>query len=231
MKYKNILKGAFIERPNRFIAKVIADGCEHTVHVKNTGRCRELLVNGCTVYLEESDNPQRKTRFDLVAVEKIREDGSILLVNMDSQSPNTAAFEWVISSGMFSADAEVRREVKHGDSRFDLYVRDGARQAFIEVKGVTLERDGVAMFPDAPTVRGVKHLRGLVDAVAEGYEAYVLFVIQMKGVSSFTPNRETDPAFAEALRNAAKAGVKVLARDCIVTPDTMTVDEEVSVSL
>ena len=231
MKYKNILKGAFIERPNRFIAKVIADGCEHTVHVKNTGRCRELLVNGCTVYLEESDNPQRKTRFDLVAVEKIREDGSTVLINMDSQSPNTAAFEWVISSGMFSADAEVRREVKHGDSRFDLYVRDGARQAFVEVKGVTLERGGVAMFPDAPTVRGVKHLRGLVDAVAEGYEAYVLFVIQMKGVSSFTPNRETDPAFAEALRNAAKAGVKVLARDCIITPDTMTVDGEVPVSL
>ena len=231
MKYNNILKGAFIERPNRFIAKVIAYGCEHTVHVKNTGRCRELLVNGCTVYLEESDNPQRKTRFDLVAVEKIREDGSVLLVNMDSQSPNTAAFEWVISSGMFSADAEVRREVKHGDSRFDLYVRDGARQAFVEVKGVTLERGGVAMFPDAPTVRGVKHLRGLVDAVAEGYEAYVLFVIQMKGVNSFTPNRETDPAFAEALRNAAKAGVKVLARDCIITPDTMTVDGEVPVSL
>ena len=231
MKYNNILKGVFIERPNRFIAKVIADGCEHTVHVKNTGRCRELLVKGCTVYLEESDNPQRKTRFDLVAVEKTRDDGSTVLINMDSQSPNTAAFEWVISSGMFSADAEVRREVKHGDSRFDLYVRDGARQAFVEVKGVTLERGGVAMFPDAPTVRGVKHLRGLVDAVAEGYEAYVLFVIQMKGVSSFTPNRETDPAFAEALRNAAKAGVKVLARDCIVTPDTMTVDEEVFVSL
>ena len=231
MKYKNILKGAFIERPNRFIAKVIADGCEHTVHVKNTGRCRELLVKGCTVYLEESDNPQRKTRFDLVAVEKIREDGSVLLVNMDSQSPNTAAFEWVISSGMFSADAEVRREVKHGDSRFDLYVRDGARQAFIEVKGVTLELGGVALFPDAPTVRGVKHLRGLVDAVAEGYEAYVLFVIQMKGVSSFTPNRDTDPAFCAALRNAAKAGVKVLARDCIITPDTMTVDGEVPVSL
>lgn len=231
MTYNKIVKGAFIERPNRFVARVVIDGVEHTVHVKNTGRCRELLVKGCSVYLAESDNPARKTRFDLVAVEKKRNDGSVMLINMDSQSPNTAAFEWVASSGIFSADAKVRREVKHGDSRFDLFVEDGSRRAFIEVKGVTLERDGVSMFPDAPTERGAKHLRGLADAVTEGYEAYVLFVIQMKGVHRFVPNIETDPVFSAALRNAADAGVTVLARDCIVTPDTMVIDKEVPVIL
>jgi len=228
MKYKNILQGAFIERPNRFIAKVLVNGAEETVHVKNTGRCRELLVKGCTVYLAEADNPARKTRFDLVAVEKVRENGEIVLINMDSQLPNTAVYEWISRSGIFSADAEIRREVTHGDSRFDLFVRDSGRQTFIEVKGVTLESNGVAMFPDAPTERGAKHLRGLADAVAEGYEAYVVFVIQLNEVHAFEPNGTTDPHFADELSKAVSRGVNVIAVNCRVTPDSIEIDSPVA---
>lgn len=231
IKHKKIFEGAFVERPNRFIAKVIIGGIEHTVHVKNTGRCRELLVPGCTVYLEESDNPQRKTRYDLVSVEKVRDDGSTLLINMDSQIPNAVAAEWLPRSGLFSANAVVRREVTYGDSRFDLYVEQGERKAFVEVKGVTLECDGVAMFPDAPTERGAKHLRGLERALSDGYEAYVLFVIQMKGVHLFCPNVQTDPRFTEALREAVCHGVRVIAVDSVVTPDSITADKQIPIKL
>ena len=227
MQYKTILKAVFLSRPNRFIAHVKLKNETVIAHVKNTGRCKELLVPGCTVYLAVSDNPARKTLYDLIAVEKAREGGEPLLINMDSQIPNDAAAEWLPVSGLFSENAVIRREYTHGDSRVDLYVEDGARRAFIEVKGCTLERDGVALFPDAPTERGVKHLRHLARAVSEGYEAYLLIVIQMKGVTVFRPNAATDPAFARALSEANRAGVKLLCMDCSVTPGEMKIDAPV----
>lgn len=232
MRYKSIVKGVFLSRPNRFIAKVLVEGREETVHVKNTGRCRELLESGVTVYLEKSSNPNRKTAYDLVAVEKRREGKPDLLVNMDSQLPNAAAFEWLNGENpLFSGEAKIRREVTFGDSRFDLYVEDGERKAFVEVKGVTLEFDGLALFPDAPTERGVKHIKELVKAKEAGFDAYILFVIQMKEIHSFSPHKEMHPDFAEALKFAAESGVRVLAMDCAVTPDSMTIDKEVKVIL
>ena len=230
MKYRNIVKGRFIERPNRFIAKVEINGITETVHVKNTGRCRELLQSGNTVYLEKSDNPARKTGYDLVAVEKKRENKADLLINMDSQIPNAAAEEWLRKGNIFSDRAVIRREVKYGNSRFDLYIEDGGRRAFLEVKGVTLEKDGVAMFPDAPTERGVKHINELVSCIKDGYEAYILFVIQMKGVSLFTPNKATHMQFAKALHSAEKWGVEIYATDCIVTPDEIIPDKNIKVT-
>lgn len=231
MRYKNIISGKFISRPNRFIAKVEVDGREETVHVKNTGRCKELLTEGCTVYLEVSDNPNRKTKFDLVAAEKIRENKSNLLVNMDSQIPNAAAEEWLKKGGLFSENAVIRREVKFGDSRFDFYIEDGERKAFLEVKGVTLEFDGVALFPDAPTERGVKHIKELVSCIDAGYEAYILFVIQMKEIRLFKPHDKMHPEFGEALRQANVAGVKIIAMDCVITPDSMEIDLPVEVQI
>lgn len=231
MKYTKIIKGSFLSRPNRFIAKVLIDGKEETVHVKNTGRCRELLTPGVTVYLYVSDNPLRKTKYDLIAVEKIREGKAPLLVNMDSQVPNTVADEWLHKCGLFSSDAVIRREVTYGKSRFDFYIEDGTRKAFLEVKGVTLENGGVTSFPDAPTERGVKHINELVSAVGDGYEGYVLFVIQMKEISYMMPNDVTHKAFGDALREAEKAGVKILAVDCIVTPDSIVCDKPVKVKL
>ena len=230
MTYKNIVCGKFVSRPNRFIAKVEIDKTVETVHVKNTGRCKELLVSGCTVYLEKSGSTQRKTAYDLVAVEKVT-SGGVLMVNMDSQLPNDAAEEWLRKGELFSENAIIRREVKYGQSRFDLYIEDGERKAFLEVKGVTLEHDGVASFPDAPTERGIKHINELVSAMNDGYEAYILFVIQMKGIHEFHPNDVTHKEFGDALRLAAKSGVKVIAMDCIVTPDSMTVDSPVKVVL
>ena len=227
MQYKTILKAVFLSRPNRFIAHVSISGETAVAHVKNTGRCKELLVPGCTVYLSVSDNPERKTKYDLIAAEKIRAGASPLLINMDSQIPNDAAAEWLPVSGLFSENAVIRREFTHGDSRVDFYVEDGARKAFIEVKGCTLEDGGVALFPDAPTERGVKHLKHLIRAVSDGYECYVLIVIQMKDVSVFRPNGKTDPAFAQALREAKEAGVKIIAMDCLVQPDEMRIDSPV----
>lgn len=231
MKYKNIKEGRFISRPNRFIAKVEIDGKEETVHVKNTGRCRELLVNGCRVYLEKSENPARKTAYDLVAVEKNTESGETLLINMDSQIPNYVAEEWLKISGLFSENAVIRREVTYGNSRFDVYVEDGKRRAFIEVKGVTLEHNGTAMFPDAPTQRGVKHIRELMKCTEEGYEAYILFVIQMEQVKEFRPNDVTDKEFGKSLREAEKAGVKILAQSCIITRDSIEIKSPIKVIL
>ncbi len=231
MKYEKVVLAEFLIRPNRFIAKVRIEGKEETVHVKNTGRCRELLVPGCRVWLAESSNPLRKTKYDLIAVEKILADGFPLLVNMDSQIPNAAAEEWLRCCRIFSQKAEIRREVKYGKSRFDFQVLDGDRRCFIEVKGVTLEENGIASFPDAPTERGVKHLQELISASKDGYETFVLFVIQMKQIRAFKPNDKTHPEFGKMLRIANENGVKLLAYDCIVTPDSMIVDQPVRIDL
>ena len=231
MKYEKIVPAVFLSRPNRFIAKVLIDGKEETVHVKNTGRCKELLKEGVTVYLSESRNSERKTKYDLIAVNKLRENKADLPVNMDSQLPNTVAAEWIRKSGIFSENAVIRREVTYGKSRFDIYVEDNGRKAFIEIKGVTLENDGVASFPDAPTERGTKHLNELIDSIKNGYEAYVIFVIQMKEIHLFTPNKDHDPLFSETLKKAEKEGVKILAVDCIVKPDEVICDKPVKVSI
>lgn len=230
MKYKRIVEGVFVSRPNRFIAQVIVDGTEQTVHVKNTGRCRELLVEGARVYLSVSDNPARKTNYDLVAVEKVTDRG-VLLINMDSQIPNDVVAEWLPQSGLFSGDAVFHREYTFGKSRFDFYVEDCNRKAFVEVKGVTLEDNGVVSFPDAPTERGVKHIEELVSALEKGYESYVIFVVQMKGVSEFRPNRERHPEFADVLRKANESGVKIISLDCFVSPDEMKIDSEIKMNL
>lgn len=229
MKYEKVVKGIFKSRPNRFIAQVEIDGAEETVHVKNTGRCRELLATGCTVYLETSSNPARKTKYDLIAVEKVTERGTIL-INMDSQVVNGATEEWLLQGNLFGDGADVKREVTFGRSRFDFCITAPDR-VFLEVKGVTLENDGVARFPDAPTERGVKHIEELTAYAESGGRAYILFVVQMKGVYKMMPNDGTDPKFASALRRAAAAGVKVLCYDCRVTPDTIELDREVPVEL
>lgn len=225
MRYKNMVPGRFRSRPNRFIAKVEIDGREETVHVKNTGRCRELLVPGAQVWCQESDNPARKTRYDLISVQK----GS-RRINMDSQAPNAAAKEWLLSGGL-GAIENLKPETVHGDSRFDFSFVKAGRLCFLEVKGVTLEDGGICAFPDAPTERGTKHLRGLTEAARAGYGAYVLFVIQMADVRYLHPNDLTDPAFGTALREAAANGVQILAVDCAVTEDTMTIRNPVEVRL
>lgn len=231
MRYRKVIPGRFISRPDRFTAIVLVGGSEEKVHVKNTGRCRELLLPDAAVYLAEADNPDRKTRYDLIAVEKVLDDGSKILINMDSQAPNKAAGEWLRSGGLFGEGASVRSEVRYRDSRFDFYIEQGERRIFLEVKGVTLEREGVAMFPDAPTERGLKHVRELAECINEGYEAYVLFVIQMKGMHLFRPNNATHPQFGEALAEAQRRGVNIAAYDCIVEPDSMTIDSSVDVLL
>ena len=225
MFYANMVPGIFLSRPNRFIAYVEIDGRTETVHVKNTGRCRELLPPGARVWCQRSDNPARKTKYDLITVQK-----GDLLINMDSQAPNITAGEWLRSGGLGEIE-NLRRETVHGDSRFDLSFLKNGRQCFLEVKGVTLEKEGVCAFPDAPTERGAKHLRGLLRAAQEGYGAYVLFVIQMSPVRYLHPNDATDPGFGEALRRAAAGGVQVLAMDCIVTESTMDIRSPVPVVL
>lgn len=231
MRYEKVVEGIFLERPNRFIARVEIGGITETVHVKNTGRCKELLKPGCTVYLAVSDNPKRKTKYDLIAAEKARENLPCLLINLDSQAPNDAAFEWLQKSGLFSPDATIKREVKHGNSRFDFYIEDEGRKAFLEVKGVTQEAEGTVLFPDAPTQRGVKHIEELIQCRKQGFEAFVLFIVQMKEVHTLRPNDYTHKAFGDALREAKKAGVNILAVDCIVTPDSMTADAQIPVIL
>ncbi|MDO4292773.1 MAG: A/G-specific adenine glycosylase [Eubacteriales bacterium] len=229
MKYGNITEGRFKRRPNRFIAEVeIQTGAQtrlETVHVKNTGRCRELLVPDAVVYLEKSGSPGRKTAYDLVAVEK---EGQI--VNMDSAAPNRAAQEWLASGAYFPDVTLVRPETVYKDSRFDFYVEAGERRIFLEVKGVTLEEQGIAMFPDAPSERAVKHVQELAEAAKEGYESYILFVIQRKGICCFTPNRDAQPAFAQALWEAGRQGVRILAYDCLVQADGMRLADPVEVA-
>ncbi len=225
MKYLNMQEGKFLSRPNRFIAHIEIDGAEEICHVKNTGRCRELLPAGAKVWCHFDDNPNRKTKFDLISVQKGHR-----IINMDSQAPNKAAGEWLASGGLGQIE-NLRSEVKFGDSRFDFAFEMDGKPCFLEVKGVTLEKDEVCAFPDAPTERGVKHLRELMKAAGEGYGAYVLFVIQMANVKYLHPNDQTDPAFGAALREAAENGVKVLAMECKVTPDSMELSKPVPVVL
>ena len=225
MKYAKIKEGIFISRPNRFIAIVNIDGKEETCHVKNTGRCKELLIKGSKVFLEDcSHNPNRKTKYDLIAVYK-----GDCLVNMDSQAPNKVVQEWLPK--LFPDITLIRPETKYKNSRFDFYVETETEKIFMEVKGVTLEVDGEARFPDAPTERGVKHIQELIACRKDGYEAYIIFVVQMKGVTHFVPNVATHPEFAEALKNAKKQGVKILCYDCKVTPDELVLDKEVKVQV
>jgi len=298
MKYNKVVPGIFIKRPNRFIAHVMINGNEEICHVKNTGRCKELLIPGCTVYCSVSDNPQRKTKFDLVAVKKIRNCRAIvaaettsesnsnarlapkgksnakatntLLVNMDSQAPNAAVKEWLASGASPFGDIDfLKPECKHGNSRFDFYLeikeqntlakqngiadnsssqrigndpntidadtnhisKSKTRKIFVEVKGVTLEQDGVVLFPDAPTERGVKHVHELIQCHGEGYETYILFVVQIDHASYFTPNRKTHPQFADALCEAKQAGVQLLAYTCKITPDEMVMDKPLPIKL
>ena len=225
MRYANMVPGFFRNRPNRFIAHVEIDGKEQVVHVKNTGRCRELLVPGAMVWCQRSDNPARKTQYDLITVRKGQR-----LINMDSQAPNAAAREWLERGGLGKIE-NLRQETVHGDSRFDFSFTLDGRTCFLEVKGVTLEDNGVCAFPDAPTQRGAKHLRGLAEAARQGHGAYVLFVIQMADVKYIHPNDRTDPDFGAALREAAARGVKVLAVRCQVSEDEMMISGSVPVRL
>ena len=225
MHYHNMIPGIFLDRPNRFVAHVEIAGQIETVHVKNTGRCRELLPQGARVWCQKSTNPDRKTKYDLICVQKGKR-----LINMDSQAPNAAVGEWLRSGG-FGNVTDVCPEVKFCNSRFDFaFVKEG-KQCFMEVKGVTLETEGVCAFPDAPTLRGAKHLRELTEAAKAGYGAYVLFVIQMSDVKFLHPNDATDPQFGEALRQAANGGVQVLAMDCAVTENSMVLRQPVPVVL
>lgn len=231
MRYGRVIKGFFNTRPNRFIAKVEVNGREETVHVKNTGRCRELLVPGCAVYLSVSDNPLRKTAYDLIAVEKKREGETPLLINIDSAAPNEAVAEWLPRCGLFGKDAVFRREVSYGSSRFDFQISEGDRISYLEVKGVTLESDGVLMFPDAPTERGVNHILELCELKKLGFGAYAVFVIQMKGAKYFTPNSSTHKEFAVALSEAKKEGVEILAFECNVSENEMSIGDQVAIKL
>lgn len=225
MEYADMVAGRFLARPNRFIAHVQIDEQVEICHVKNTGRCRELLQVGTEVWCQKASNPNRKTKYDLITVRKGHR-----LINMDSQAPNIAAGQWLAEGGLGQVEA-LRPETFHGDSRYDFsFVKDG-KTCFLEVKGVTLETDGVCAFPDAPTERGAKHLRGLTQAVQEGFGAYVLFVIQMEDVKYLHPNDGTDPEFGKALREAAEQGVQVLAVDCHITNNTMTIGDFVEVKL
>lgn len=225
MRYEKIVTGIFRSRPNRFIAHIEINGKEEICHVKNTGRCRELLVPGCTVWCLDARSATRKTRYDLIAVQKGQR-----LINMDSQAPNAAVKEWLLEGGL-GVVTELKPESRWGDSRFDFAFAKDGKWCFLEVKGVTLETDGICAFPDAPTVRGTKHLRELTALARQGYGAYVLFVIQMEGAQHLHPNDTTDPDFGLALRQAAGAGVQVLAMDCRVTPDSMVIGKEVKVIL
>lgn len=221
----SIVKGHFLKRPNRFIAYVEIDGQEEICHVKNTGRCKELLIPGTVVYCALASNPNRKTKYDLIAVEK-----NGILINMDSQAPNRVVQDWLEQGGLGEI-TELRAEVFHKDSRFDFSFQKNGKIAFLEVKGVTLEHHGICSFPDAPTERGRKHLNGLTRAVLDGYAAYVIFVIQMEGMNCLIPNRETDPQFAAALENAVKSGVTVIALECNVTPCSLSAKTMIPVCL
>lgn len=224
MKYENITEGVFLSRPNRFIANVLIDGKEEVVHVKNTGRCRELLIPGVKVFLEKSNNIERKTKYDLVAVYK----GDVLY-NIDSLAPNKVFGEYITS--FFKNVKLVKPECKYKNSRFDFYVEYEDKKAFVEVKGVTLEKDGVMLFPDAPTERGVKHLGELCECMKEGYEAYAVFVIAANAGEYFTPNEKRHKEFAESLRKAKEKGVRVLAFNCTVCKDSINIKDNVEVRL
>jgi sugar fermentation stimulation protein A len=226
MIYKNMTTGVFQSRPNRFIAMVEIHGIIETCHVKNTGRCKELMIPGVEVYVQESDNPLRKTKFSVIGVKKGNR-----MINMDSQAPNQVVYEWLAAGGLFPDVSYIKREQVYGNSRFDLYVEAGSKKIYIEVKGATLEENGVVRFPDAPTERGVKHVNELCHAVKDGYEAYLIFVIQMKDVKYFEPNDNTHPEFGAALRAAREQGVHILAMDCDVEIDKLNIRNNVPVYL
>ncbi|MBQ4116562.1 MAG: DNA/RNA nuclease SfsA [Clostridia bacterium] len=226
MKYKNKISGIFIARPNRFIAEVEVDGEKKVCHVKNTGRCRELLIEGVRVILEKTDNPTRKTEYDLIGVYKNNE-----LINIDSQAPNKVFGEWVEKGTYFKNITLIKPECKYKNSRFDYYIEADGRKIFVEVKGVTLEKDGVVLFPDAPTERGVKHINELIDAKENGFDAYIFFVVQMKKCKYFTPNIQTDPKFAEALKLAKNKGVNICCVNCNVCEEGFDIDGFVDVVL
>ena len=226
MRYTNIMAGKFLARPNRFIAYVEIAGREEIVHVKNTGRCKELLLPGATVYVQHFPEGKRKTKYDLIAVEKQN-----LLINMDSQAPNKVVQEWLMEQEPFGKITYLKPECKHRDSRFDFYLETEAKKMFIEVKGVTLEEKGVVMFPDAPTERGVKHVQELCHCLEQGYEAAIVFVVQMSGMRYFTPNRRTHAAFAEALERAEACGVQLMALTCAVTPDSLIINGTLPIHL
>lgn len=222
MIYDNIVKGKFISRPNRFIANVEIMGKKEVVHVKNTGRCKELLTAGATVFCEKSDNPNRKTQYDLISVYKGER-----LINMDSQAPNKVFYEYLQSGKCYKNLTYIKGEYTYGDSRIDFYCESEKEKFLIEVKGVTLENDGVVMFPDAPTLRGIKHIDELIKAKENGYRTAVAFIIQMDNIKYFTPNKATHKDFADALKRAEKAGVEILCFDCIVTENTLKIDKKV----
>ena len=226
MHYSNIQRAIFLRRPNRFIAHIEVDGREEVCHVKNTGRCRELLTDRATIYVEHHDNPKRKTKYSLIAVEK-----GDLLINMDSRAPNKVVGEWLLEKESFGKVKLLKPECTYGSSRFDFYLETEAEKIFIEVKGVTLEEDGIVRFPDAPTERGIKHLEGLCACVEAGYKAAVIFVVQMEGMQHFEPNDKTHPQFGEALRQARKAGVEVLVYECKVTPSSLEITKSIPVVL
>lgn len=226
MKYNSIIKGEFIKRLNRFVALCRIDGEDIYCHVKNTGRCKEILVEGAECFLEVSSNPQRKYRYSLVIVKKGER-----LINIDSQAPNKAVGEFLKEGKLFSDISFIQPEKTYGNSRFDFYFEHGGKKAFLEVKGVTLEKDGAVFFPDAPTERGTKHLNELCDCIEQGYEAYAFFVVQMKNVKAFSPNDSTDFAFGKALRAAADKGVKIICYDCSVTENEMLIEAAVPVIL
>ncbi len=226
MKYENIKEAEFIRRPNRFIAEILVDGKAEICHVKNTGRCRELLVQGAKIYVQEFNKAERKTKYDLIAVKKGER-----LINMDSQAPNKVFSEWLQKRNYFGKLSYLKPECRYKNSRFDFYVETEDKKIFIEIKGVTLENEGVVSFPDAPTERGLKHINELCECVKDGYEAYIFFVVQMKDVLYFEPNRKTHPEFADALINAEKKGVKIKCIDCRVLPDLLETGNFVKIKL
>lgn len=226
MRYDRMLEAVFLSRPNRFVALVRLDGQEVICHVKNTGRCKELLVPGATVYIQKAASPERKTAYDLIAVRK-----GTRLINMDAAAPNQVVGEWARAGHLLPEPTLVKAEARRGASRLDYYIENATRKAWVEVKGVTLEEDGHVRFPDAPTERGVKHLSELEACVRDGYEAYAIFVIQMEGVKDFSPNWATHPAFGEALIKAAAHGVQIIALDCHVEVDAMSIRQAVPVVL
>ena len=226
MKYENIVEACFINRPNRFIANILVDGEEKVCHVKNTGRCKELLAGKPTIYVQHFDSPTRKTAYDLITVQKGHR-----LINMDSVAPNKVFGEYLAAGGLGFVPDYIKAESTHGDSRFDFYFEHDGKKAYAEVKGVTLEEDGVVRFPDAPTERGLKHLRGLMECVEQGFEAYAVFIIQMEDVKYFEPNYKTHEEFGLLLKEAQSKGVRIIAIDCHVTPDTLTAGKEVEIRL
>lgn len=226
MIYNNILPAVFISRTNRFIAEIEVEGKREISHVKNTGRCKELLIEGAKIYVQRSNNPARKTKYDLISVYKGQE-----LINMDSQAPNKIFGEWVSDGNFIKNISLIKPECKYKNSRFDFYMENDGRKIFAEIKGVTLEENGIVMFPDAPTERGVKHLKELCECIEDGYEAYVFFIVQMQHCDFFTPNRKTHPEFADALIEAKEKGVNIKAVNCIVKPDELEIDRSVEIRL